>query len=117
MAVSNRTLPGAECRLGRQVKRFAPETLGPIALHQLGMALAVVVLASCAVGPSYHKPDAHLPAAFAPQQTSAAAQPAAGESAGKPAEVDFAAWWLSFHDAELESLIERAVKANPDILI
>jgi NodT family efflux transporter outer membrane factor (OMF) lipoprotein len=31
--------------------------------------------------------------------------------------VDYATWWHGFHDAELESLIDRAIKANPDIQI
>ena len=35
---------------------------------------------------------------------------------GAPA-ADYATWWRSFHDPKLESLIDRAVKANPDVLM
>ena len=34
-----------------------------------------------------------------------------------PASVDLAQWWRSLQDPELDSLIERAIKANPDLEI
>ena len=87
-----------------------------VTLHRFGAALvAASWLSSCAVGPNYHRPDAHVPAQFAVQATTPAN---AGSTPGdKTAAVDYAAWWHAFHDAELESLIDRAVKANPDIQI
>jgi NodT family efflux transporter outer membrane factor (OMF) lipoprotein len=83
----------------------------------LGAAgVATFLVASCAVGPDYHRPDPHVPAQFAVQSsTPANAGPApAGEKADA---VDYATWWHAFHDPELESLIDRAIKANPDIQI
>jgi multidrug efflux system outer membrane protein len=56
-------------------------------------------LAGCAVGPDYRAPEARLPAAYS-------------EGAG-PAPV--AAWWTTFRDPVLDSLIRRAVRANPDL--
>jgi NodT family efflux transporter outer membrane factor (OMF) lipoprotein len=67
---------------------------------------ALLVLAGCAAGPSYHRPEVHAPAAFA-------ATPAAAESAPP----DVARWWHALNDAELDSLVERAVKGNPDLEI
>jgi NodT family efflux transporter outer membrane factor (OMF) lipoprotein len=59
-----------------------------------------------------------------PGQFDAVAAAPAGPTAGSkstgasaPAAVDFAAWWRSLNDPTLESLIDRAIKANPDVLI
>jgi NodT family efflux transporter outer membrane factor (OMF) lipoprotein len=68
--------------------------------------IGAFLVSSCAVGPSYHRPDTHVPAQFAIRDTEKEAAP-----------VDYATWWHAFHDAELESLIDRAIKANPDIQI
>ncbi len=67
----------------------------------------LLALSGCAVGPRYKTPKPDLPGAFA-----AAASSAADDSSQAP---DLAAWWQSLHDAELDSLIERAVKSNFDI--
>jgi NodT family efflux transporter outer membrane factor (OMF) lipoprotein len=65
-----------------------------------------VALAGCAVGPNYRRPTI-----AAPTQWNAAA--ARGTKSGAPVDVD--QWWQSFHDAELDSLIRRAVAANYDL--
>ncbi len=75
--------------------------------------LASAALASCAVGPNYHTPRVAVPDQYA----AAAAQGSGAALAGAPARVDLASWWRSLGDAELDSLIERAVKANPSVLI
>ena len=85
--------------------------------HRLGATfVSAFLVASCAVGPEYHTPDAHIPTRFAvqPDTPEAGGSAAAGNKA--PA-VDYATWWRAFHDPELESLIDRAIKANPDIQI
>jgi NodT family efflux transporter outer membrane factor (OMF) lipoprotein len=78
------------------------------------LVAGVVGLTACAVGPSYRVPAPEVPASFAAQAgtnfAGSRAQP--GASA-----VDLAAWWRALHDEELNSLIERAVKSNPDIEI
>lgn len=78
----------------------------------LSIGLLVAALTGCAVGPSYHAPDVRLPGAFA-------ASPAATTAtAREPADaINLSQWWHSFHDAELDSLIDRAVRGNPDIEI
>jgi NodT family efflux transporter outer membrane factor (OMF) lipoprotein len=64
---------------------------------------------ACAVGPNYRTPQLSPPAQFA-----AAAAPAAATA---PPPVELAGWWHALNDPELDSLIERAVRANPDIQI
>jgi NodT family efflux transporter outer membrane factor (OMF) lipoprotein len=66
---------------------------------------AVVGLTACAVGPRYRTPKPDAPPAFAAQ--AAANAPIA----------EMAAWWRGLNDAELNSLVDRAVKSNLDIEI
>jgi outer membrane protein, multidrug efflux system len=61
----------------------------------------VALLAGCTVGPDYHPPDAAMPARFS------------GATSGTTA--DIAQWWRSFHDPELDRLIEQAMHDNPDV--
>ena len=67
--------------------------------------LAATALAGCTVGPNYHAPETPVPAAFGEPQ------PAPG------ATIDPARWWTAFGDPTLTSLVERALKDNPDIAI
>jgi len=76
-------------------------------LPSAGLALALALLQSCAVGPNYQPPKTTAPAQWS-------APLAGGETNGAPS---LAAWWKTFHDPELDSLMERAVKANPDLRI
>jgi NodT family efflux transporter outer membrane factor (OMF) lipoprotein len=73
-----------------------------------GAALAAwaSLLSGCAVGPNYHPPQIPLPDHYA-------AQPA---SPGTGA-IDLAAWWQALQDPELDSLVGRAIAANPDVEI
>src|SRR3974390_2563322 len=74
------------------------------------LALApVVIVAGCAAGPNYHRPDVHAPGQYA-----ATAVPAPPGAAPAP---DLATWWHALQDPVLDSLVERAVKANPDVEI
>jgi len=67
-------------------------------------------LAGCAVGPNYHTPQVKLPDGFvAASQTSNAAVPGAA--------IDPVGWWHSLNDPQLDSLIERAIQANPSLEI
>lgn len=69
-------------------------------------ALAVL-LASCSVGPNYQSPKTTSPAKWNTPLSG-------GETHSiKPV----AAWWKTFRDPELDSLVDRAVKANPDLKI
>jgi NodT family efflux transporter outer membrane factor (OMF) lipoprotein len=72
---------------------------------------AAAVLAGCAVGPNYHTPRVPVPDQYAAAAAGATAQ---GRAA---APVELASWWHALGDPELDSLIGRAVKANPNVLI
>jgi NodT family efflux transporter outer membrane factor (OMF) lipoprotein len=69
--------------------------------------LLVAATGGCAVGPDYQHPAVSTPARWSEPltggETSAAAAPAA--------------WWENFHDAELDSLVNRAVSSNLDLEI
>jgi NodT family efflux transporter outer membrane factor (OMF) lipoprotein len=70
-------------------------------------------LAACAAGPNYRAPKPDAPADFA-----AAVTPiAAAQRADGAAPVDLATWWQALNDAELNSLVERAVRSNLDLQI
>jgi multidrug efflux system outer membrane protein len=71
------------------------------------LVLGLFVLAGCAVGPDYHQPKVQVP----PQWS----EPAAGGETNSSASV--AAWWKTFNDPELDSLIQRAVESNLDLKI
>lgn len=71
----------------------------------LSVLLASGVLAGCTVGPNYVAPNLPVPPAFVGPQ-------------GMPgAAVDPARWWSAFGDPQLDGLVERALKGNPDIAI
>jgi len=72
-------------------------------------ALAGCALTACAVGPDYHKPDLKMPPKFA------AVPVAPGASNDVP--MAESKWWKTLGDNELGLLIERAIKANPQLEI
>lgn len=70
------------------------------------IAIAVLAaLAGCTVGPDYQKPEVKTPEKF----SETAGAKVAAEHA------DLAAWWTSFGDATLDSLVGRAIEANLDL--
>jgi NodT family efflux transporter outer membrane factor (OMF) lipoprotein len=68
-------------------------------------------LAGCAVGPDYHAPQMKLPDGFV------AASGARGATGAGHEAVDPAKWWHALNDAKLDSLIDRAIQANPSLEI
>lgn len=83
------------------------------------LATAILALAGCAVGPKFKKPAAPTDAGYtpAPLTTTPSTPNVAGGEAqqfldgrGIPGE-----WWTLFHSKPLNDLIERSLKANPDI--
>src|SRR6266404_4506157 len=67
--------------------------------------ISTLLLAGCAVGPNYKRPQVAVPS----QWTVAAAR----GTAAKPIDKDD--WWSSFQDPELNSLVERSAKQNLDL--
>jgi NodT family efflux transporter outer membrane factor (OMF) lipoprotein len=76
--------------------------------------LAALAVTGCAVGPGYHTPRLALP-----EHYDATAQASPGDAGGPSgaAPVELSSWWRALQDPELDSLIERAVAGNPDLLI
>jgi NodT family efflux transporter outer membrane factor (OMF) lipoprotein len=65
-------------------------------------AAAAALLAGCMVGPDYKEPQSDVPASWTEESAGAAAD---------------GAWWRSFNDPELDSLIRRAASANTDVRV
>lgn len=73
--------------------------------HVLMGLVFMIGLASCMVGPNYRRPEPEMPANWSElDKTRISASP-----------VEAAQWWTIFNDAELDSLIERAIKSNTDL--
>ena len=68
----------------------------------IASAGVLALLAGCAVGPNYHPPEAATPKEWSTSL-------AGGETNRAPAD---AAWWKTFNDPELDSLITRAAQSN-----
>jgi NodT family efflux transporter outer membrane factor (OMF) lipoprotein len=81
------------------------------------LALTATVLAGCAVGPNYHTPDEHPPSEFGAVHGQTSMSSKASTPGPQAPSVDYANWWRSLNDPELDSLVTRAVAANPDALI
>ncbi|HXG50191.1 MAG TPA: efflux transporter outer membrane subunit [candidate division Zixibacteria bacterium] len=64
-----------------------------------------LALAGCAVGPDYRRPETPLPARWGN----------ASEPGISMESADLARWWTAFKDPVLDSLVERAVRSNPDL--
>ena len=83
------------------------------------LIIVAALVSSCAVGPRYHAPAAPANADYAPMplpQVTSSAQVHGGEAqqfiAGR--DIPFE-WWELFHSPALNSLIQKAFKANPSI--
>lgn len=85
-------------------------------VHRLITIGVASSLAACAAGPNYHVPKEAAPPTFIAQVASA---PSSSEAAIKAttSTVDLATWWRALDDAELNSLVDRAVTSNLDIEI
>ena len=81
----------------------------PVLIASAGLVCA----AGCAVGPNYRTPKIPVPSQFA----AASAAPATPAAAPDAPAVELATWWRALNDPELDSLVERAVKGNPDVEI
>lgn len=83
----------------------------PRALRPLSAAVAVataVLLAGCAVGPDYHRPDTSIPAAFK--------EAPAGWKVAQPADrADRGPWWSVYNDPQLDALIGKLNASNQTI--
>ena len=82
------------------------------AASSLCIAMLFAGLAGCAVGPNYHEPKPTTPDEFV-----ALGAPARQPAVSARPVVDLNRWWQSLDDPQLDSLIDQAIRANPDIEI
>jgi NodT family efflux transporter outer membrane factor (OMF) lipoprotein len=79
---------------------------------KLPIAAAVALIAGCAVGPDFHRPDADVPTAWHASQ--APTGPVVSDTTSAPLN---SAWWTSFNDPELVQLEDRVAGANLDLKV
>ncbi|MBV8665510.1 MAG: efflux transporter outer membrane subunit [Burkholderiaceae bacterium] len=85
---------------------------------KLSALASALLLAGCAAGPDYHRPDNKLPAGYteAPVETTAVTANRLGEAQHFVAERDLPAqWWQLFHSQPLNELVQASIKHNPDV--
>ncbi|HKU16553.1 MAG TPA: TolC family protein [Steroidobacteraceae bacterium] len=75
-------------------------------MRNLAVLMSSLVLAACAVGPDYHRPEVATPDSFVGVDSA--------QFSTADVEREF---WKSFNDEQLNDLIERALGANHDIRI
>ena len=70
--------------------------------------VALALLAGCAVGPDYKRPNVELPAAYA-------AAPQGATTASTTAK-EATSWWTTYNDPVLNRIVDDALKNNQDIV-
>jgi NodT family efflux transporter outer membrane factor (OMF) lipoprotein len=81
-------------------------------LLALGMAL---LLASCALGPDFHRPDAPAGERVVRQDTGAALE-ADGRAQRFDAHAELPArWWMRFGSADIDSLVDQSLAGSPGL--
>lgn len=91
----------------RQEKRRSRLRRLPATLQAGAAVLAVSALGGCAVGPDFHRPEAHTPPVWS-----------AGAPGVAPTSLDSAeatGWWRAFQDPVLTDLVQQAVASNLDL--
>ncbi len=71
---------------------------------RIALVLAVTLLAACALGPRYKRPDVPIPATTRGERGPA-----------EPTSLADAPWWQVFRDASLQVLVEEAIRGNHDL--
>jgi NodT family efflux transporter outer membrane factor (OMF) lipoprotein len=81
----------------------------------LWIVFCALALAGCEVGPNYKTPNLPTPPAFSEATTRPASRPSDPQLAAVPSADELKRWWETFHDPELNSLMDRAVATNLDL--
>ena len=107
---STRALCGRKSQLGTSspaVLRAANRDLWATSKRLLSLSLAwLVLLAGCAVGPNYKRPEVAVPSDFRGE-----------EGAAQQASFADLPWWEAFKDQRLQQLIQTALTNNYDLRI
>ena len=77
----------------------------------VGVGLAVLMVSGCMVGPNYHTPQPHVPAAW----TGVTEASTDRTSITTSQTADLVQWWQQFNDPTLTMLVEGALKVNLDL--
>jgi len=82
-------------------------------------ALALGLLAGCAVGPDFHRPatavgERYAPGALPDATASASGPDSAAQHLRMGRDIPFA-WWMQFQSPKLDRLVDKALQANPTI--
>ncbi len=81
-----------------------------------GLAALVLVASGCAVGPTFHRPDAppvtHYTNGADPAATVAAGGTAQQFTRGAAVTAD---WWRMFHSTQLDAIVREAIAKNPGL--
>jgi len=81
--------------------------------------IAAALLGACAVGPDFAPPEAPDVTGYTPERLGATTEAAAtpgGEAQHFVTDLDLPGqWWTLFHSKPLNSLVEKALAANPDL--
>jgi NodT family efflux transporter outer membrane factor (OMF) lipoprotein len=78
-------------------------------VKHLAAPFALILLAGCAVGPDYKRPDVEVPAAYKEPGEWKVAQPRDEANRGE--------WWEMFGDPTLSSLLEQVEISNQNVLV
>ncbi|AIA71758.1 efflux transporter outer membrane subunit [Pectobacterium atrosepticum] len=81
-------------------------------LRTLALVVTTSVMAGCAVGPDYHRPDAPLADRY---QAQSASQQSIAKQGNANQTANIAVWWESFNDPLLSELVSRALAQNLDL--
>src|ERR1700730_17209170 len=101
-------------------RMFRPSYMAasPLSCITLAVATAAAV-AGCAVGPNFHKPAAPADAGYSPAplpQATASVDTLGGDAQRFVTGQDLPfEWWEAFGSPALDSLVEKALRANPSI--
>lgn len=82
-------------------------------MRKAAVVLLAGVAGACTVGPNYKQPQMLTAETYEGTQVNARDAPF---SVPLATEADLSRWWTVLHDPELESLIDRALKSNLDLL-
>ena len=95
--------------------KIKKRSLGP------GVVLVALAVTGCEVGPTYEPPRVTVLSEYGEQGLEPTTRPDAATGNGAPASKTLSgqppviAWWTTFHDPVLDTLIVRAVDANLDL--
>lgn len=90
-----------------------------LAIRASGLVL-ITTVTGCAVGPDFKRPDAPKAIGYAPTRSIPEATTSAPVKQGESQRFSMSTdipydWWTLFGSPQINSLVERAFKANPDI--